>query len=240
MVEPTDNSEWDFETWLADLKGMLKVAGEGYLKRSVDDADVEFLDGFWPPVPSNRTSFAWLAVGIVQNAVAKLPGMRDHVGLAPLHDVVASMIDLGGGGKPPLLQPLKGNRSASEATTRRWVRQHALLFVQILVQSGMTATEACQRVAEVLARAGHRNRKRDGEPRPLSWKTVEGWWTASRQRGFAAKDPRIAEFLNRSIARIEAEWGGTLTLRQSPGRPPLDGAVPKDGGRRETSVGRDG
>lgn len=203
--------EWDFDTWLINLKTALEVAGNGYLKRSFDDVDPEFLDGHWPPIPANRTAFAWLTIGIVHNAISKLPGMGDHVGLVPLHDVVASMIDLGGGGRPPLLQPLKGGRSATEATTRRWVRQHALLFVQLLVQSGLKATDACQRVADILARTGHKNRKRAGEPKALSWKTVEGWWTASRQRGFAAEDPRLAQFIERSMARIEEEWGLPLT-----------------------------
>jgi hypothetical protein len=212
MNRGAEGKDFDFQVWLDELKGALQVAGDGYMRRDPDDDGSEFLEDHWPPIPSNRTAFAWLTVMTAMNSLGKLPGMQDHVGLIPLHDVVAAMIDLGQGGKPRLLQPIRSIGKGKESTQRRWVRQHAIFFVGLLVECHVGATKACKEVAELLAKSGHVGRKQAGSTQGLSWKTVEGWWTASRQRGFSDSDPQMAAFLERSQERLRAERGWPIAV----------------------------
>lgn len=203
---------WDSALWLADLQKRLTIAGEGYLRFDPDDDGAESLSDVWPPIPANRTSFAWLALLTVINSLQSAPGMADHVGLAPLHDLVADLIDLGQGGNPRLLQPVKGVGRGKESSRRRLVREHALLFVTLLTTVEVKATEACQEVAKLLARHGHSARK--GAQGSLSWKTVESWWTRSRQADFSRSDPKMVQFLERNTKRIIADLGESPSLVQ--------------------------
>lgn len=202
------DAAWEPDAWLAELKDQLKVAGDGYMRRvGAEDHDDEL--EHLPGIRSNRTSFAMLAVGTMMNKLAELPGMRDHVGLMPLHNLAAALWDLGQGGKPALLQPVPGIGKGGEHVAARWVRQHALLFLAILEAAGATGSEACQITAEALAGAGHVGRKRvDGQRQPLSAKSVADWRTKSRQRTFKQRDPLTAAFLDRNLVRVRqsASW----------------------------------
>lgn len=199
---PPSHTQWQPDAWLSDLKQQLQVAGEGYLRRvECEDHDEEL--EHLPGIRSNRTSFALLAVSTVMNKLAELPGMRDHVGLMPLHNLVAALWDLGQGGKPALLQLVPGVGKGGEHVAGRWVRQHALLFLAILEASGISGREACQLVADALAAVGHLGRKRiEGQRQPLSPKTVADWRTKSRQRTFKQSDQLTATFLDRNLTRL--------------------------------------
>lgn len=199
--------EWDSAAWLASVKEAMEVAGNGYIRCADGDDDAEELQHL-PGVRANRTSFAMLAVGTIMNKLAEVPGMREHVGLVPLHDLAAALWDLGRGGQPALLRPIAGVGRGGEHVSKRWVREQALLAVTVLEASGATAEAACKLVADALAKAGHKGRKKQGGiARPLSHKTVADWRTNSRHRDFAHVDPVTARFLERNMDRLRAEPG---------------------------------
>lgn len=202
---------FDLATWLKDLDEKLAIAGQGYLARKSDELEPELMAETWPPVRSNRTSFAMLALGILDKALTQLPGMQGHVGLVPLHDLMAALIDLGQGGKPSLLQPVPGVGIGNEQTADRWVRQHALLFVALLEAIGVKGGRACETVAAILAGNGHVGRKRNsatGTLGPLSPRTVAHWRSEYRKREFAQRDPRMTQFIERNLNhfRTQANW----------------------------------
>jgi hypothetical protein len=207
MSERSPKPEWDAEGWLADLDAQLQVAGDGYMKRVGADDDTEELEKH-PGVRSNRTSFAMLAVGTVMNKLAELPGMRDHAGLVPLHDLTAALWELGRGGQPSLLKPVAGVGTGAEHISERWTRQQALLCVMLLESAKMKARPACRLVAQALAAQGHTGRKKHGGPAPLSEGTVLYWRDKSRQRNFKNDDPATAAFIERNLAhfRQRPDW----------------------------------
>ncbi|WP_294244736.1 hypothetical protein [uncultured Sphingomonas sp.] len=194
--------DWNPTSWLVELKQALLIAGNGYMRLVNAEDEAEELENY-PGIRANRTSFAMLAVGTVLNKLAEVPGMREHIGLVPLHDLTHALWDLGRGGQPRLLQPTVGVGKGGELTSKRWVRQNALLAVAVLETAGFKADAACKLVATALGKAGHTGRKRqDGTLQPLSHKTVSGWRTKSRQRDFKHSDPLVAQFLERNLARM--------------------------------------
>ncbi len=200
--------DWDASEWLEGLKAALEVAGNGYMRCVDADDDTEEMQHL-PGVRANRTSFAMLAIGTVMNKLAEAPGMSEHVGLVPLHDLTAALWDLGRGGQPTLLRPVAGVGKGGEHVSKRWVREQALLAVAVLEASGAKADAACKLVADALAKAGHKGRKKQGGlARPIGHKTVADWRTNSRQRDFAKVDPVTARFLQRNMDRLRArpDW----------------------------------
>lgn len=180
----------------------------------IDDA--EAIDT-WPSIRPTPTAFALLSLGMVTDAIDRLPGMAGHIGLAPLHDLKAALLDLGHGGRPALLEPTAGVGKGRDSTARRFVKNYAILFVGLLEKSGWTATtDACPEVARLLAATGHTNRKSGNKPpQPISAKTVEGWWSESRRANFKTKDPRAAAFLDRNLTRILSLHGGAMSKDQA-------------------------
>ncbi|CAM3133374.1 hypothetical protein SPAN111604_05395 [Sphingomonas antarctica] len=207
-------SDWDPDAWLAELKGKLERAGTDYLARPAANDDLEEIDT-WPPLRSNRATFAALAIGQVMIALGRLPGMTNNVGLTPLHDVIAAIFDLQQGGQPELLKPVRGVGKGREHTGRRFVRQHALLGVTLLTTLQMGQEDACKLVATILGDAGHSGRKQAGGARAISYGTVSGWWNATRQSGWAKADLKMAAFLDRQMAMFRAGSDWPLTIDQA-------------------------
>lgn len=190
---------WNHEAWLDRLNASLTVAGNGYLKASFEDEELETV-AHWPARPMNKTTFAAMTISAINSAMMELPGMKNHVGLAPIHDLLAALLDLGHGGRPPLLQPAKGVGKGVESSARRIVRLYAINFVGLLERTGTRpVSSAIAEVAEMLSKAGHRGFK----GAPLSAGTVKGWWNTSRQRNYADKDPNAAAAHRRFKEHVE-------------------------------------
>lgn len=206
MTSSSEYADWSPDDWLASLKDGLRVAGEGYRRCIGNNDDPEELSNH-PGIRANSTSFAMLTVGVVMDRLSELPGMREHVGLVPLHDLVAALWGLGRGEQPVLLQPVPGVGKGAEQVASRWVRQHALLFVALLEGAGMKGRPACRLVAKILADHGHSGRKRRDGPQPLSEGTVVDWRNRSRQRDFDVRDPSVARFLDRNLSRFRNTKG---------------------------------
>jgi hypothetical protein len=200
LVTSVDMTEekWNPNDWLLRLKEALEVAGNGYLRMPMEEAGAE-AGSHWPARRANRTTFAMLAIGAVNNALLELPGMVGHVGLAPIHELIAALLDLGNGGQPALLGPTRGVGKGTESSSQRIVRQYAVAFVGLLERIGTKPTSGSVEVANMLAKAGHRGLK--GEL--LSAGTVKGWWNKTRQRDYSRRDPNGAAAYQRFFGYVE-------------------------------------
>lgn len=214
MTDAQSHQDWSPEEWLSDLKDKLQIAGDGYLRcRHEEDDAEEHPDHVG--IRATRTAFAMLSVGTIMKKLGEIPGMNEHSGLVPLHDLVAALWELGRGGQPALLQPTPGVGRGGESVSDRWVRQHALLFVSMLEDAGMKGRPACRVVAKMMADEGHVGRKRHDGPRPLSEGTIVDWRNRSRQRDFAKRDPEAACFLDRTRDRMRATASWPCTEAQA-------------------------
>jgi hypothetical protein len=184
------------QAWMRDLLSDLTVLGEKY-QEAVASPDGESRLG--------ETSQLLLAatIGRVLTAFNEVPIARDNPGLSALHSLQAALGDLHRGNSPSILLPREGVGIGRDGIARSFVKNYALLFVELLRRAGYRPVTAREFGANLLTESGHRGRQ-GGR---ISKKTLWDWETNADAGTKAFLDRNLAHIMSRarSLTAADAE-----------------------------------
>ena len=154
---------------------------------------------------SNQLLILAQSVGILLKALKEFPAFNDNQGLVPIQDLLAALHRLDEGGKSELLKPRSVDKlERADSISRRFVKHHAVLCVEVLKAVGQKQKTSQETTAAIFSQAGHKGRKGGN----LSWKTVNDWCTqcdkqGEDQQGYKWVTMKLDEF------RASPEWPPT-------------------------------